>query len=128
MRPPLLPERRPPQFPPAGAAGERDVLDARRLTVEAAGAGSINVSWAATDVNLACVTYGKLVASEEDPDPSYLKGSPYLVAIGDAGATGTHLGGLPSGTTVWMRYEIIRVTSVGKFVVARTDAVQVTYP
>jgi hypothetical protein len=103
-------------------------IDLGALAVEAAGPGSIDVSWAAADFNLACSTYGKLVASAEDPDPSYVKGSPYLVAIGDAGATGTHLDGLPSGTTVWMRYEIIRVTSLGKFVVARTDAVQVTYP
>ena len=103
-------------------------IDLGALTVEAAGAGSINVSWAAADFNLACFTYGKLVASEEDPDPSFVKGSPYLVAIGDAGATGTQLDGLPSGKTVWMRYEIIRVTSTGKFIVARTDVSQVTFP
>jgi hypothetical protein len=38
------------------------------------------------------------------------------------------LEGLDPGTTVWMRYEIIRVTSLGKFVVASSDVKQVTYP
>jgi hypothetical protein len=86
------------------------------------------VSWSAAVLNSACFTYGKLVASEEDPDPSYVKGSPYLAAIGDPSATGVTIDGLPSGKTVWMRYELVRVTSTGTFIVGRTSVLQVTYP
>lgn len=98
------------------------------LTTEATSPGSITFGWAAADVNAACFTYGKLVASQEDPDPSYLKGTPYLAVIESPTSTGVHLDGLPSGKTFWVRYEIIRATSLGKFVVARTDVVQVTIP
>jgi hypothetical protein len=98
------------------------------LGVENLGPGSIAVSWAAADVPAACFTYGKLVAATDDPEPSYLKGSPYLAAIGDPGATGVTLEGLPTGETVWMRYQLIRVTSTGKFLVGQTDVFKVTYP
>jgi hypothetical protein len=98
------------------------------LGVTPNGPGSITLSWAGVDLPAACFTYGKLVASAEDPEPSYLKGSQYLAVIGDPGATGVTVEGLPSGTTVWMRYELIRATSTGKFVVGRTAVVQVTYP
>ncbi|HXG26209.1 MAG TPA: hypothetical protein VNL94_05055, partial [Candidatus Binatia bacterium] len=98
------------------------------LNVTPGAAGSIDVSWAAADVNAACFTYGKLVASQDDPDPSYLKGSSYWAVVESPSTTSVHLEGLPSGKTVWMRYEIVRVTSTGKFVVARTDVVQVTIP
>ena len=92
------------------------------------GDGTVTFTWAATSLNGACFTYGKLVASVEDADPSYLKGSSYLAAISDPGATGVTLEGLQSGKTVWMRYELIRSTSTGAFVVGSTDAVQVTFP
>jgi hypothetical protein len=98
------------------------------LGIEDHGPGAISVSWGAADVSSDCFTYGKLVASETDSTPSYLDGSPYLAAIGEKTSTGVTLEGLPSGTTVWMRYEVIRATSLGKFVVARSDVVQVTYP
>ena len=92
------------------------------------GDGSVTVTWAAAAVHAACFTYGKLVASVENPDPSYVKGSPYLAAISDPSVTGVTLEGLESGKTVWMRYELIRVTSTGKFVVGSTDVLQVTFP
>ena len=98
------------------------------LSVTDAGPGSIDVSWAAAGVNAACFSYGKLVASIDDPEPSYLDGSSAWAVVESLDATGTHLDGLQSGKTVWMRYEVIRATSLGKFVVARTDAVQVTVP
>jgi hypothetical protein len=98
------------------------------LGIEVKGAGAIDVSWAAATVNGACFTYGKLVYSQDDSSPSYVKGSSYLAAISDPGVTAVSLAGLPSGKTVWMRYELIRVTTTGKFVVGRTEAVQVTFP
>jgi hypothetical protein len=105
-----------------------DRIDLGTLDVVDDGPGSITVSWTAASVSAGCFTYGKLVASETDPDPSYLKGSQYLAAIGDPGTTSVTLEGLDPGTTVWMRYEIIRSTSLGKFVVASSDVLQVTYP
>lgn len=105
-----------------------DAIALGSLGVEDNGPGSITVSWSAASVHSACFTYGKLVASGEDPDPSYVKGSPYLAAISDPGVTGVTLEGLQSGKTVWMRYELIRATGTGKFVVGSTDVLQVTYP
>jgi hypothetical protein len=98
------------------------------LTVEALGPGSISVSWGASEVPDGCFSYGKLVASADDPDQSYVKGSPHLVAVGSQATTNVTVNELPSGQTVWMRYELIRVTGTGAFVVGRTDVVQVTYP
>ena len=63
-----------------------------------------------------------------DSDPSYLEGSPALAAVGDPAATSVTVDGLPSGKTVWLRYEMIHRTSLGKFVTASTTVVQVTYP
>lgn len=105
-----------------------DAIALGALNVVDNGPGSITVSWSTASVNGACFTYGKLVASVEDPDPSYMKGSPYLAAISDSGAAGVTLDGLESGKTVWMRYELIRVTSTGKFVVGSTNVRQVTFP
>lgn len=113
---------------PSRTVNTADAISLGALTVEPNGPGSISVSWSAAVLNSACFTYGKLVASEEDPDPSYVNGSPYLAAIGDASATGVTIDGLTSGKTVWMRYELVRVTSTGKFIVGRTSVLQVTYP
>jgi hypothetical protein len=113
---------------PARTVTTASARDLGPLSVEALGAGSIAVSWGASEVPGACFSYGKLVASSDDPEPSYLTGSPYLTAIGDQATTSVTLDGLPSGETVWMRYELIRVTGSGKFVVGRTDVLQVTYP
>jgi hypothetical protein len=98
------------------------------LSVEALGPGSIAVSWGASEVPAACFSYGKLVVSADDPDPSYLKGSTYLTAIGDQATTSVVVNELPSLTTVWMRYELIRSTGTGAFVVGRTEVLKVTYP
>jgi hypothetical protein len=98
------------------------------LGVEALGPGSIAVAWGTSEVPAACFSYGKLVASADDPNPSYLNGATYLAVVSDQGTTSVVVDGLPSGQTVWMRYELIRSTSTGAFVVGRTDVVQITYP
>ena len=92
-----------------------------------AGSGSITFSWPAPGVPAACFSYGKLVASDSDADPSYLTGAEPLAVIGDMGTTEVTVE-KSSGTTVWVRYEVVRSTGTGKFIVARTDAVQVTFP
>jgi hypothetical protein len=91
---------------------------------------SITVSWTNPGVAEACFTYGKLVVSEENPEPSYLEGSPYIAVISSSSATGAFVE-VPSewhGKTVWMRYQMIRSTSLGKFEVGATDVIQVTLP
>ena len=115
-------------FSPSRTVTTLGRLDLGSLGIVEHEPGSITVSWGAASVSDGCFTYGKLVASVEDPDPSYLKGSPYLAVIEDSGATNVVLDGLPSGKTVWMRYEMVRVTSTGKFIVASSDVRQVTFP
>ena len=75
-----------------------------------------------------CFTYYKLVASADDPTPSYLEGSQALAAIGEKGSAGATVSGLSSGNTLYFRLQVIRATSLGKFVVAETDVVQHTVP
>jgi len=91
---------------------------------------SITVSWSNPGVAEACFTYGKLVVSESDPQPSYLEGSSYIAVISSASASGAFVE-VPAewqGKTVWMRYQMIRSTSLGKFLVGATDVIQVTLP
>ena len=113
---------------PSRTVSTTAAIDLGALVVETLGPGSIDVSWSGASLNGACFTYGKLVASVDDANPSYLKGSSYLAAISDPGVTGVTLEGLQSGKTVWMRYELIRSTGTGAFVVGRTDVLQVTFP
>lgn len=89
--------------------------------------GSVTFSWTAPSVNAGCFSYGKLVASAEDPDPSYLKGSATLAVISDLGTSEVTIEKAP-GTVAYVRYELIRATSTGKFVVAQTDVLEVTFP
>lgn len=113
---------------PARTVATLDRLSMGGLGVVDEGSGSITVSWSPPTVPGACFTYGKLVASIEDPDPSYLKGSSYLAAIGDASQSQVTLEGLEPGTSYWMRYEFVRVTGTGKFIVASSDVRQVLIP
>jgi hypothetical protein len=104
------------------------LIELGEISVVDDGPGAITASWASPGVAADCFTYGKLVASTDDPDPSYLDGDPYLAVVGDPAAVEVSVMGLPSGKTVWLRYEVIRSTGTGKFLVARTDAMQVTIP
>jgi hypothetical protein len=91
---------------------------------------SITVSWSNPGVAEACFTYGKLVVSDENPEPSYLEGSPYIAVISSSSATGAFVEVPPEwhGKTVWMRYQMIRSTSLGKFAIGATNVIQVTLP
>lgn len=95
----------------------------------AAGSGDLTFGWSPFGGSADCFTYYKLVASIEDPTPSYLEGSQYLAAIGDQGATGVAItDGLTSGATYYFRLQAVRVTSLGKFIVAQSDVVQKPVP
>ena len=103
-------------------------MDLGALNVQELAAGKIDVSWAPAEIHAGCFSYGKLVISESDPDPSYLKGSTAIAVVSDLLTTSAVVEGLPSGKTVWMRYEVIRTASTGKFIVARSAVIQVTFP
>lgn len=103
------------------------VTDLGALAVDTSVPGSLTASWIAPGVASSCFTWGKLVVSATDPDPSYLKGATYLAVIGDPATTSVTVGE-PAAKTFWMRYEVIRATSLGKFVVARTSVIQVSTP
>lgn len=89
------------------------------------GVGTIDASWMPASVPAACFSYGKLVASEADPNPSYVKGDMHLAAVPDQSIGEVHLDGLDPAT-LWVRYELIRATSMGSFVVGRTIVQSVT--
>jgi hypothetical protein len=113
-------------FSPTATVTTVAAISLGSLQVVDNGDGSMTVAWSAADLPDGCFTYGKLVASAEDPDPSYLKGSPYLAVIGDPGTTAVTIDAVSSGT--WLRYELIRGTGTGKFVVGRTAVWQVPNP
>jgi hypothetical protein len=111
------------------SVGTIDRLDITGFAWEqnGAGTGSITFSWTSPSINAGCFSYGKLVASAEDPDPSYLKGAATLQVISDLGTNEVTVE-KATGTTAYVRYQLIRATSTGKFVVAQTDVLEVTFP
>jgi hypothetical protein len=97
------------------------------LTVAPAAGGKTTVSWTPFGGWDACFSFYKLVASETDPDPSYLDGDPAIAVIDDQGASATFVM-LESGTTVHMRLQAVRKTALGAFVVAQTEVLTYTAP
>ena len=91
-------------------------------------AGQLQFSWSPFTASGDCFSFYKIVASADDPTPSYLTGASYLAAIGDQAAAGTTVAGLTSGQTLWFRVQAIREIGAGKFVSAQTDPVQFTVP
>ena len=89
--------------------------------------GGTHFSWTPFAGDGTCFTYYKLVRSFDDPTPSYLEGAPYAWA-GERKAAGEAIvEGLEPGTQ-WFRIQAIRVTDLGKFVVAQSEAVSYTVP
>ncbi len=114
---------------PVQAVTTKAVKDLGALAVVAKGPGSVEASWTTFGGSADCFSYYKLVASADDPEPSYTKGSPYVAAIGDQAVGSTIVDGLaPSGGTLWMRLQVVRSTSLGVFIVAQTSVTQVTVP
>ena len=114
----------------------KTVTSAPRLSLGTLGytdngdSSSITVAWSNPGVAPACFSYGKLVVSKTDPNPSYLEGAQHIAVISDPGASGAwvEISAELHGQLVWMRYQMIRSTSLGKFVVGQTDVIQVTLP
>jgi len=89
--------------------------------------GKTRFTWTPLSGDGTCFTYYKLVYSADDPEPSYLKGSP-AAWVGSTQAEATTLvGGITPGS-YWFRLQAIRVTDFGKFVVAQSDVVQYVVP
>jgi hypothetical protein len=97
-------------------------------TIENLGTAKFRVGWSTGDVTASCFSSGRLVVSDSDPEPSWAKGSTTVAVISDRLATSNVVDSLPSGGTYWVRYEILRSTGTGSFIVARTSAIQVTVP
>jgi hypothetical protein len=96
---------------------------------DGANPGVLSFTWSPFGGDGGCFSYYKLVASVADPEPSYLKGADFTIPIGDQAATGTTvIDGLTSGQTYYFRLQAIRVTSLGKFVVAQTAVIQHAVP
>jgi len=113
-----------------GSATAKAIKELGALAIGPDGSGGTTFSWAPYGGPGSCFDLYKLVYSPDDPTPSYLSGSPYLLASSDQGASSHLEAGLAPGT-YWFRLEAIRYTDLGtpaKFVVAHTDAVQYTVP
>jgi hypothetical protein len=99
------------------------------FTDGAPGSGDLTFTWSPFGGNGDCFTYYKLVASIDDPTPSYLGGSTALVAIGERAASGTTVtDGLTTGQAYYFRIQVIRATAIGKFVVAQSAVSQYVVP
>jgi hypothetical protein len=93
------------------------------------GSGDLSFTWSPFGGDGGCFSYYKLVASVLDETPSYLEGADFAIPIGEQAAAGTTVTeGLSSGETYNFRLQTIRVTSLGKFVVAQTAVIRHAVP
>ncbi len=86
-------------------------------------AGALEFGWSPFGESADCFTWYKLVYSASDPEPSYLKGSQYLWAGSEPWASRYSDSKLGPGT-YFFRLQVIRATSLGKFVVSQTGVIQ----
>jgi hypothetical protein len=91
-------------------------------------AGGTAFSWSSFAGNGGCFTWFKLVASTTNPNPSYVTGDPYLWYSGSTGDTAVVVPDLVSGSTYYLRVQVIRSTALGVFVVAETDVTTYVVP
>ncbi len=96
------------------------------LTVGAIDGGT-SFGWTPLDTPAACFSAYKLVYAADDSSPSYLTGATLAWAGSDPTASGTFLTDLPSGT-YWFRVQALRLTDLGRFVVAESTAISYTVP
>ena len=90
--------------------------------------GKVTFGWSAFGGPSDCFTTYKLVWSNTTTDPSYL-GNHDSGALAIAGqSTNSLLSDAVAPGTYYFRVQAIRVTSLGKFIVAQTDAVEQTIP
>jgi outer membrane biosynthesis protein TonB len=84
-------------------------------------AGATSVAWAPYGGPGDCFSFYKVVWSVENPEPSYLTGSP-AVGLESQAASSVVLSGeqLVPGQAYYVRVQVIRVTDTGKFVVAQS--------
>jgi len=88
-------------------------------------AGELTFGWSPFGGGGDCFSYYKLVASIEDSTPSYLEGTDFALPISEMTASGTTVAdGLTSGQTYHFRIQAVRVTSLGKFIVAQSEVSQ----
>jgi hypothetical protein len=105
------------------------IADLGSLGISDGAGGALTFTWSPFGGDGGCFSYYKLVASVVDDTPSYLEGADFAIPIGEQTAAGTTVTeGLTSGETYYFRLQTIRVTSLGKFVVAQTAVIQHAVP
>lgn len=112
---------------PVRSATAKPVVALGPLAASTSG-GTTTVSWSAYGGPTACFTYYKVVASETNPEPSYLAGDPAWAAIGDQAQTSVLLDAPASGATYHVRVQAIRATALGKMIVAESQVLTYTVP
>ncbi len=118
-----------------GVTGASAVGSATALPVVALGslgvapdAGGTAFAWTPYTGNGGCFTWYKLVASTTNPDPSYTTGDGYIWYGTAQGDSSTVVAGLASGTTYYVRIQVIKSTALGLFVAAQSDVTTYTIP
>jgi hypothetical protein len=100
----------------------RPIRRVGELTIESDGS-STSFDWTRLTGSASCYSAYKLAYSADDATPSYLGGDPIAWSGSDQSVSSASVDDLPSGT-YWFRLQAIRATSLGKFVVAQSDAVK----
>ena len=88
---------------------------------------STSFTWAPVEAPEACFTIYKLVWSATSGEPSYLGEHDGALAIEGQATTAVSTDTIPTGTYAF-RVQAIRITAVGKFIVAQTDPVEYAIP
>jgi hypothetical protein len=88
---------------------------------------STSFAWSPIDAPEACFTTYKLVWSATSGEPNYLGEHDGAIAVAGEATSSVSTDGIPAGTYAF-RLQAIRMTDLGKFVVAQTDVVEYTIP
>ena len=89
-------------------------------------AGGIEATWTPYSGSAACFSYYKVSWSATNPDPSYLGDNDGAMPFGDMG-TGAGSVSLAAGSW-YVRVEAILNTGANRFIIGRSEAVQVAVP
>lgn len=103
------------------------VRDLGGIGVVPADAGT-RVSWTPYPGSSACFTTYVVVWSASSTEPSYFGSHDGLVGVATKSASSTVLADLHSGSTYWIRVQVIRATALGAFLVAESAVAEYSVP
>lgn len=89
--------------------------------------GAVTVDWTSYGGPGSCFSYYKVVWSSSTKTPSYLGDHDGAIPTGEQADASLTIDGFGSGA-YWFRVQAIRVTELGKFVVAQTSVAKVLVP